>query len=184
MERYKESTVRINGSHVMHFAWNKGSRWIFPNSSTPARWVEIAISHYPNAKPDVTRVLESLSLASSEGKDIGTGSPVMIGDKGVTSSTVEYNLLARVSSPLTLYWRPRWHVPASLVTPDVKGSVVLEITFRANGSIGPIRIERSLPNGITDLAIARARRMVFLPKRVNGLPVDDKELIEYKLAER
>jgi hypothetical protein len=185
MERYKELKTTVNGAQVDRFRWNKGSRWIFPNPDTPARWTEVAISHYPNNDPDVTKFLESFSFSSTDGKPIGEGSSVMLGDAGVKSSTaVIGNLLARTTTPLTLYWRPVWNLPSNIATTGVKGSVILEITFLANGSIGPIRVEKSLPNGITEAAIASARRICFLPKRVDGFQVDDKQMIEYKLGER
>lgn len=51
-----------------------------------------------------------------------------------------------------------------------QGTVVLRVTFLANGSIGPISTVRGLPNGLTEQAIAAARSIRFEPARQNGIP--------------
>jgi TonB family protein len=54
---------------------------------------------------------------------------------------------------------------------NVQGAVRLKITLLANGSVGSIIPLTTLPQGLTEQSIAAARRMVFLPKRVNNVPV-------------
>lgn len=183
MDRYREQTVRVSGTDGTYFSWNKGSRWIIPDSSTAARWTEVAISHYPNNRPDASRLTESFLFTAVDGIEIGEGSPVTLGDKGVVSSIgATSNLLARTTSPLTLYWRPRTYYTERARREKVEGSVLLRVAFRANGSIGPIRVEKQLPHGLTEIAVASVRKISFLPKRVNGLPVDDEQTLEFKFG--
>jgi TonB family protein len=54
---------------------------------------------------------------------------------------------------------------------NVQGHVTLQVTMLASGGIGDITVLESLKEGLTESAIAAARRTVFLPKRVNGVPV-------------
>lgn len=55
-------------------------------------------------------------------------------------------------------------------TNNVQGTVTLRVTFLASGQIGPISVISGLPHGLTEQAIAAARRMTFQPKTINGQP--------------
>jgi TonB family protein len=54
---------------------------------------------------------------------------------------------------------------------EVQGAVRLRITLLANGNVGSVVAVTELPGGLTEKAIEAAKRIVFLPKRVNGVPV-------------
>ena len=51
---------------------------------------------------------------------------------------------------------------------DVTGAVVLKCLFADNGSITNISIVQGLPNGLTERAIAAARKMKFVPAMKDG----------------
>ena len=53
----------------------------------------------------------------------------------------------------------------------MQGSVLLKVTMLSNGSVGSVTPVNELPNGLTEQAVAAARKLVFLPKRINGVPV-------------
>ncbi len=63
-----------------------------------------------------------------------------------------------------------------------QGTVVLRVTFLANGQIGPISTVRGLPNGLTEQAIAAARRISFEPPKRNGIPSAITRTIEYSFT--
>jgi len=63
-----------------------------------------------------------------------------------------------------------------------QGTVVLRVTFLANGSIGPISTVRGLPNGLTEQAIAAARNIRFEPPKRNGIPSAVTRTIEYSFT--
>jgi TonB family protein len=67
-------------------------------------------------------------------------------------------------------------------TPDctvVSGVVVLRVQFLATGKVGEITVLKALPNGLTEQAIAAARKITFQPKIVDGVPQDTTRQIEY-----
>jgi outer membrane biosynthesis protein TonB len=74
---------------------------------------------------------------------------------------------------------PRATFPRDAGNSCVQGSVRLKITLLANGSIGTIVPVTRLPYGLTEQAIEAARRIVFLPKRVDGFAVPVTILREY-----
>ena len=61
----------------------------------------------------------------------------------------------------------------------VQGTVMLRITLLANGSVGSVTVLKELPDGLTEMAIYAAKRIVFLPKRVDGKPVSVAIKLEY-----
>lgn len=61
----------------------------------------------------------------------------------------------------------------------VEGSVLIKVTLLSNGSVGTVSVVRGLPHGLAEQAIAAAKRLVFLPKRVDGIPVSVVQTFDY-----
>ena len=62
------------------------------------------------------------------------------------------------------------------------GSVRLKVTLAANGAVDTITAVTELKYGLTEQAINAARRLVFLPKRVNEKPVNAVLTMEYTFS--
>jgi periplasmic protein TonB len=54
----------------------------------------------------------------------------------------------------------------------IEGDVVLEIVVRRDGSVGDVRVRRSLDRGLDQRAIEAVRQWRFAPARRHGVPVD------------
>jgi TonB family protein len=65
---------------------------------------------------------------------------------------------------------------------NIEGSVLLNVTFLANGGIGNVAVLKPLSHGLTEQAIAAARRIAFLPAREKGVPVTKVRKFEYGFA--
>jgi len=61
----------------------------------------------------------------------------------------------------------------------VTGSVVLSVIFSESGEVTSIRALRTLPDGLTEKAIAAARQIRFVPASRNGQPVSVYMQLEY-----
>jgi TonB family protein len=61
----------------------------------------------------------------------------------------------------------------------VTGSVLLSVIFSESGEVTGIRAVRSLPDGLTERAIAAARQIRFVPASKNGHPVSVYMQLEY-----
>jgi len=61
----------------------------------------------------------------------------------------------------------------------INGTVVLRVTFNANGTIGSITPIRSLGYGLTEQAIAAARRISFEPAKKGGVPYTIAKPVQY-----
>lgn len=87
-----------------------------------------------------------------------------------------------VTSPIKILSKPRPGYTDAARTANIQGTVILRVTFMANGSIGSISPVKGLPNGLTEQAIAAARRISFEPAKVNGMGQTVTKQIEYSFS--
>jgi TonB family protein len=62
---------------------------------------------------------------------------------------------------------------------NIEGSVRLKVTLLPSGEVGSISVVNGLPDGLTEQAIAAARKIKFEPKRIDGRPVSTTVTIDY-----
>ncbi len=62
---------------------------------------------------------------------------------------------------------------------DITGTVILRVVFSRTGEVTNIRAIKTLPNGLTEKAIAAARQIRFVPATRNGQPVSMYMQLEY-----
>jgi protein TonB len=65
---------------------------------------------------------------------------------------------------------------------NVRGTVILRVTFLANGSIGSVSTVKGLPYGLTEKAIAAARQIRFTPKLQNGQAVTVNKVVHFNFT--
>lgn len=111
-------------------------------------------------------------FGTGEGSGTGSGSGAGNGDgTGDGTGRGSGNPPPVRSGPtkdLDVTYKPRPGYTDEARQNNVRGTVVLSITFQANGSIGSISTVRGLPYGLTEKAIAAARQMRFTPAMRNG----------------
>jgi ubiquitin len=62
---------------------------------------------------------------------------------------------------------------------NTQGSCKLRVSFYANGAIGSISPFTTLPDGLTEQAIAAAKKIIFLPAKRNGKKYNVTKTVEY-----
>lgn len=87
-----------------------------------------------------------------------------------------------VTQGLKILSKPRPGYTDAARTANVQGTVILRVTFLASGQIGSISPVKGLPNGLTEQAIAAARRISFEPQKVNGQGQTVTKQIEYSFS--
>lgn len=105
-------------------------------------------------------------IGNGTGGGIGNPPPVKVQPVGVTQA------LRIISKPKATY-------TDAARQNAVQGNVTLRITFNANGSIGSITPVSGLGYGLTEQAIAAARRIQFEPAKVNGVPQTVSKTFQY-----
>ena len=80
---------------------------------------------------------------------------------------------------LKILEQPKPELPQNYGTLDIQGNVVLRIEFLENGEIGEITQVKQLPAGLTERAVAAAKKIKFEPEKKDGKPVTVVKQIEY-----
>lgn len=86
------------------------------------------------------------------------------------------------SSGIKILSKPRPGYTDAARQNNVQGTVILRVTFLASGQVGSVSAVKGLPNGLTEMAIAAAKRISFTPAKVNGVPQAVTRQIEYTFS--
>ncbi len=105
---------------------------------------------------------------SGSGSGLGSGSGSGIGS-GTGGGGAPPKITAAVTENYRIMSTPKATYTEEARKNNIQGAVRLRITLLASGQIGSITPVTRLPNGLTEQAIAAARRISFTPKKVNGV---------------
>src|SRR5438046_7720747 len=75
--------------------------------------------------------------------------------------------------------QPKPELPQNYGTLDAQGTVTLRVEFLDFGEIGEVTVVKTLPGGLTEKAVAAARKIKFEPEKKDGKPVTVVRQIEY-----
>ncbi len=89
---------------------------------------------------------------------------------------------AGVTQGLKIISKPRPGYTDSARQNNIQGTVILRVTFLASGQVGSIAAVKGLPNGLTEQAIAAARRIAFEPMKRDGIGQAVTRQIEYTFS--
>jgi TonB family protein len=123
----------------------------------------------------------SRTVYVGDGTRPGRGSAAC-GDYRETESDADGKLVNPVRSELTslkILAKPRANYTDAARANQVQGTVRVRVTFLANGEIGSISPVSSLPDGLTEQAIAAARQIKFEPAKRAGIPMSVTKVVEY-----
>lgn len=84
--------------------------------------------------------------------------------------------------PLKILSKPRAEYSDMARQHNVQGAVKLRVTFLSSGEIGDITAVSELPDGLTERAIAAAKRIKFEPAQRAGRPVTVTKVVEYSFS--
>ncbi len=158
--------------------------WIF-DELKKGRWIELSVTGRGDL-PKAEEFMRSLDRSTGgNGISVGDGAEQTLGDRGVDTSvmvaspTPASTANEAGSEPLAIIGKVKAQYTNAARSNNEKGSVTLRVTFLANGGIGNIEVTKGLKYGLTERAIAAARKMVFLPQRVKGVPVSTSRPVSF-----
>jgi TonB family protein len=158
------------------------TRLVFPEMAK-RRWVELAIHHPKDISIDEQKFFNSIDLNSKDGIKLGDGADSTFGDEDVDIDHIPVANPAPtsivVTSPIKIIAKPNSPYTDEARKNNLQGSVTLKITLLRNGAIGSITTVSGLKYGLTEQAIAAAKRIVFLPKRINGVSINTTLTFDY-----
>ena len=158
------------------------------------RWFEFQTFEGNESNLEVRNFLNSLKFEeNTSGKPIGNGSPRNLGDENVLVDEVsekpeiknnsdKKTVIEVIKTNLKLILKPKPPFTDTARNANTQGVVRLKLTFLANGGIGNISIVSALPFGLTEQAIAAARKIFFIPPKINGQQITVEKMVEYNFS--
>ena len=100
-------------------------------------------------------------------------------ENSAVTPTTESSTNNSKAEPLRIVLKPRANYTDMARKNETQGKVVLRVVFSANGGIGSVSVVSGLADGLTEQAIAAARRILFVPARKNGVSYSVVKAVEY-----
>ena len=121
---------------------------------------------------------------SGNGSGLGGGDGDGIGDGDGSGGNVRKPppVAAGVTTPFRIISKPKATYTDAARVNQVQGTVTLRVTLNANGSVGSITPVNGLGYGLTEQAIAAARRIQFEPAKENGIAKTVVKTIQYSFT--
>lgn len=169
-----EEKLTLEGKEIIRIASKTSTVWFFDDLINK-RWLELSVSHRENARLDTKAFVESIKFTKNpDGIEIGEGSERTLGDKKAAAENSS-EVIASEKSPtaeekqsLMIIFKPKPRYTDAARQSNVQGSIMLRVTFLANGGIGAITPVSELSHGLTEQAIIAAKKMVFLPQKIGN----------------
>lgn len=120
---------------------------------------------------------------SGSGGGLGGGNDGGIGDgDGPGTGGRVPPVIKGVTTPFRIISKPKATYTDAARVNQVQGTVTLRVTLNANGSVGSITPVSGLGYGLTEQAIAAARRIQFEPQKENGVAKTVVKTIQYSFT--
>jgi TonB family protein len=84
--------------------------------------------------------------------------------------------------PIVILSKPRPGYTDEARSNNVQGTVILNVTFESNGTIGAIEVVKGLEHGLAEATVEAARKITFTPARQNGNPVTVRKQLSYSFS--
>ena len=125
-----------------------------------------------------------IGSGSGSGIGSGTGSGAGIGSGvgGGISSTAVRPPPPAGNRPIKIDVRPRPGYTELGRLYEINGTVVLRVAFLETGKIGVVSVVKGLPFGLTQQAVAAAKRITFEPQIIDGRPSSTTKAVEYSFS--
>ncbi len=123
-----------------------------------------------------------IGSGSGGGLGSGTGGGIGDGDGSGRDLAPPPPKKVGVTAGLKILSKPRPGYTDAARQANIQGTVILRVTFLGSGQIGSISPVKGLPSGLTEQAIAAARRISFEPQKRDGVGVPVTRQIEYTFS--
>jgi TonB family protein len=120
-------------------------------------------------------VLEALKIKDAEKTKIKYDLKTKVSEEIIKDKT-------KYSRPLITLRKARANYTDTARQNNISGTVKLLVVYRADGQIGDITVIQKLNGGLSEEAVAAARKIKFLPAQLNGKSVDVTKLVEYSFT--
>ena len=178
--------VLVNKRRALYLKGELYKYWLFNDFQDSKRWIELFVVNGPEDQKSVVNFVNSLKIdTNAAGIEIGSGAKWMIGDRPSADETREMADREQAddsSERVRFIYKPVPRYTDTARINNIEGEAELRVTFLANGTIGGISPVKGLPHGLTEQAIAAARKLVFLPARRKGQRFSSTMIVNYRFS--
>ena len=188
-KEFDESKFEVENREVIQIKSKTSTVWVFDDFENN-RWFELSVAHRENAEFDKVKFFDSIKIGENPpGTEIGSGAIQVFGDEKADGGNANQTDAADKSSseeqnfPVNVIVKPPPRYTDTARQNNVQGTITLRVVFLANGGIGQIAVTSDpLPFGLTEQAIAAAKKMAFLPQKSNGKPQTVVKSVQYSFS--
>lgn len=130
----------------------------------------------PKPVPYIAPTQQGSTAAAGEG---GGGKLVPLSEAGAQGASDAPLSPREVTQRPVIVYKPEPGYTEEGRRNNTRGTVALRVILSATGEVRNITVSKGLPNGLTEKAVAAARRMLFFPALKDGQPVSQFVLLEY-----
>lgn len=181
----KQTSFKLSGLDFIKIENESFAYWLVSDLGND-RWFELWTTDAGESNAGIKKIIESLKIEKNPtGIEISKGSLRTLGDE-ITNDTPEVDAneknqenAGKEAIPLRLVIKQPASYTDAARQAQFQGTVKLRVVFLASGGIGSISLIDAAPFGLTEQAIAVARKMVFIPARRNNINYSVTKLVEY-----
>ena len=183
----EQTKLTINEKEVTKLIGKFTTHWVF-NDLKNNKWIVLSISNRQNNSIREKKFINSINFdKNSSGIEIGNGAELTLGDeeKAVENKLDKKSQLSEdvgKDDSLRTVFKPRANYTEEARKNQTQGTVMLRVTFLANGAIGAVSPITFLPDGLTEQAKIAASKIVFLPQMVKGKTVNVTKQVHYSFT--
>lgn len=163
--------------------------WIFDDLKND-KWVELVVTHRPEIKVDEEKFVQSIAFEkNSSGVEIAGGATQSFGDETeaeIRGETLKENSAQKSTDEkaeaIIIVAKPRPRYTEAARQTNVQGTVTLRVAFLSNGGIGNVGVVSALSHGLTEQAIAAAKKISFIPAKKNGKTYNVTKAVQYSFS--
>ena len=129
--------------------------------------------------PTSEEVAEALKRSTPKGLKYTSSNATKNGNKPEADIEITEEDSPKYSSSLVILRKPRPGFVDAYRTEGFSGTVKFRATFRADGTVGPVELIKSLNKALNERAFNALKGIKFIPAKIDGKPVDVVRTIEY-----
>jgi hypothetical protein len=187
LKEFEETKLTINEKEVFKLSGNFATYWIF-NDLRNIKWFELSVTHREDIAPKAEQFINSIEFGKNpNGSEIQDGALQTLGDQtkadeNKSEEKTQQNAGTEKNEPMIIVAKPRASYTDAARRSQTQGKVMLRVIFLANGGIGSISPANELQNGLTEQAIAAAKKIVFIPAKRNGKTYNVAKQVQYNFS--
>ena len=180
----KETKFSLNNLEIVKVKGESFTYWLI-NDFKNKRWFELWVTTEDEENQAVKSFIESVKLEkNTSGIEIGGGLDRTLGDAPSIPDEEKSVIKSDKNEiiPMRIILKPPASYTDAARQAQVQGTIRVKIVFVANGAIGTIIVVNSLPYGLTEQAVAAAKKIVFIPPKRNKINYSVMKIVDYSFT--